>query len=195
MFTGIIQELGTLENIKFSGKQAKVFVTCKKIRPKNGDSICVNGACLTVTKSKAGGFTANVVEETLKKTNLGSLSKNALLNLEPSIKANSRFGGHFVTGHIDSTAKFIGAKKSGENLYLNFEITKNLKKFIAKKGSIAINGVSLTVAEVSGKKFAVALIPYTIKNTNLGKLKIGDCANVEIDLIARYLYNFSKKPQ
>jgi len=193
MFTGIIQELGTLENIKFSGKQARIFVACKKIKFKNGDSICVNGACLTVAKSKKSGFEADVIEETLIKTNLGNLTKNTHLNLEPSIKANSSFDGHFVTGHIDSTSKLLGIKKSGENLYLNFKIPKNLKKFIAEKGSITINGASLTVAKVSGKSFAVALIPYTIKNTNLGGLKTGDTVNIEIDLIARYLYNFSKK--
>lgn len=184
MFTGIIKEIGFLKNkIKHSKAVFDLEIACKKIKPKAGDSIAVNGVCLTVVKKTNTGFWTNVVSETFKKTNLKFLNTNSPVNLEPALKMNDKFDGHFVTGHIDDIGTVL--KISARELIISFP--KNLSKFIAKKGSVALNGVSLTVAKVQKNKLSVALIPFTNKNTNLGILKKGDKVNIEIDIIARYL--------
>ncbi len=184
MFTGIIREIGFLKNKISSGKTTlDLEVLCNKIKPKKGDSIAVNGVCLTVIKKTKNSFWVNVVSETFNKTNLKLLHKNSPVNLEPALQINDTFDGHFVTGHIDNIG--IVTKKNAHVLIISFP--KNLSKFIAKKGSITINGVSLTVAKIQQNKLNVALIPFTYKNTNLGILKKGDKVNIEIDIIARYL--------
>lgn len=181
MFTGIIREVGKLESKK-KAKGAASFVlkiSSKKLRTRIGDSIAVNGVCLTVIKKTPNGFYAEVVPETIARTNLGALKKNAPLNLEPSMKAGDRFDGHFVMGHIDFAGRVL---ETG----LAIELPKKYARFIVEKGSVAINGVSLTVAAVKKGKFSVALIPYTLAHTNLEKLKRGETVNVEIDIVARY---------
>lgn len=191
MFTGIIQEIGVIKGKKKNSAHSgfSFFIGSRKLKPANGDSISVNGACLTVTKKNKGGFEVDVVPETLSRTNLGRLAAGARVNLEPSMKAADAFDGHFVTGHIDATAKVIAKNRGG----LEIELPKKLRPFIAEKGSIAINGVSLTIARTDAKTFSAALISYTEKNTNLGAVDKGDIINIEVDLIARYLYNFYKK--
>lgn len=182
MFTGIIKEIGILKKAAKSGTSLSLKISSKKIKAKAGASISVNGACLTVTKKTKFGFEAEVMPETLRCTNLGKLHIGAQVNLEPSISAKDSFDGHFVTGHVDSSCKVL---KTGSRLFI--ELPKKLAPFIAGKGSVAINGVSLTVAKVKKGNFEIALIPFTLKNTNLGKLKIGDYVNIEVDLIARYI--------
>lgn len=191
MFTGIIEEIGIIARvIKEKSRPLLLEIASKKIKPKLGDSISVNGACLTVSKIKKNGFGVEVVNETLSKTNLGFLKKGAKVNLEPSLKIGSRLGGHFVTGHIDTATRVIKREKNKNGAYLILKLTKTIKPFVVEKGSIAINGISLTVAAVKTNYFSVALIPFTEENTNLSFLRTNDSANIEVDLIARYLRNF-----
>lgn len=227
MFTGIIREVGSLKNKirggdagggggagvdgaggmgagggggagdTSAGGMVTLVISCKKLRPKPGDSVCVNGVCLTVTKKTATGFEVDVVAETLKRTNLGELStgtadRSSALNLEPALQARDTVDGHFVTGHVDAVARVTKVSVAKNGTELTIKMPKNLMRFIAYKGSVTINGVSLTVGAIKNTEVTVALIPFTQKNTNLGLLKKGDMVNIEIDLIARYLYNFDK---
>lgn len=164
--------------------QLEIF--SKKTRPRLGASISVNGVCLTVSKKIPSGFSVDVTRETLRRTHLGSLRMNCPLNLESALRLNGRFDGHIVSGHIDAVGKVL--KNAGGELYIAFP--KKLAAAIAEKGSIAVNGVSLTVSQTQNNSFSVALIPFTEKNTNLGYLRKGDFVNLEIDIIARYLKNF-----
>lgn len=184
MFTGIVKEIGSLKKTRTSSGITTLEIT-SKLKPKAGDSISVNGVCLTVTKKTASGFLVDVVKETLSRTNLGKLKVGEKVNLEPSLKIGDSLDGHFVTGHIDACGKVL---KNGEELLVSFPA--KLRPFIAKKGSITINGVSLTVANLKNTILTSALIPFTQKHTNLGLLKKGDLINIEVDILARYLYNF-----
>lgn len=184
MFTGIVQEIGVvLEKKERTGGALELRVGTRRVRAKKGGSIAVNGVCLTAAKVSAGKITFDVVAETIMRTNLDGLHKGAHVNLEPSLRLNSFLDGHLVAGHIDATVRFIG-KKQGAYL---FELPRALRTFIAEKASVALNGVSLTVANVSPRAFSVALVPFTLKHTNLGLLEVGATVNLEIDLIARYL--------
>ncbi|MBI2638457.1 riboflavin synthase [Candidatus Peregrinibacteria bacterium] len=188
MFTGIVREIGRLAKKTPGGKAGMhLSILSKKMRPQIGASIAVNGVCLTITKKTPGGFMVDVVSETLARTNLGKLKTNAALNLEPSMKIDDALDGHFVLGHVDTTCNVISNGK-----YLTIELPKKLAQFIAEKGSVALNGVSLTVAAVAKNSFTVALIPFTKKHTNLGGLKNGDSINVEIDILARYAHRYNR---
>lgn len=192
MFTGIIREIGIL-NKKIVHKRSGVqefLITCKKLKLHDGDSVAVNGACLTVKKVMRDGFVADVVEETLARTNLNNLKPGSKLNLEQPIRAGEGFDGHFVSGHIDAVAKIIKSGPTKNGIELKMELPKGLARYIAEKGSVTINGVALTITDISTKSFSVVLIPYTLKNTNLGAAKVDEAMNIEVDLIARYLYNF-----
>ena len=183
MFTGIIREIGLLKRSGKIGRDGFVVeIFSKKLHPKIGDSIAVDGVCLTVTKKTPHSFCADVVLETLARTNLGALKKNAPLNLEPSMKAGDRFDGHFVMGHIDFAGSVLKTR-------LEISLPQKYRRFIVEKGSVTMNGVSLTIASVKPKSFTVALIPYTLKHTNLGMLKKSDLVNVEVDILARYAKN------
>lgn len=191
MFTGIIKETGQLKKKIPHGSRGISFdIESKNLLPAPASSIAVNGVCLTVTRCEKSNFTVDIIPETLSRTNLGKLHLDAALNLEPSMKLNDRFDGHFVSGHIDATAKVLKRGKIQHGVWLVIELPKKLTPFIAEKGSVAINGVSLAVASVAADRFTVALIPYTQKHTNLGKLKSGDSVNIEVDIIARYLAHF-----
>lgn len=166
-----------------------IEIASKKIKPQSGDSIAVNGACLTVTAITKTGFRACVIKETSNRTNLSYLKIGAHLNLESSLRLGDAFDGHFVTGHVDSTSKVIKFERGKKGAYLTVELPNSIKRFIAEKGSVALNGISLTIASVSNNSFTVATIPYTLKNTNLRFCKKGDPINIEVDVMARYLYN------
>ena len=186
MFTGIIREIGILEKIeKKPGGVVSFSIRCKKNRPKIGDSVSVNGVCLTATAVTKNGFTTDVVPETLKRTNLGFLEKDSTLNLEPSLKASDLLSGHLVMGHVDG----VGTVKKISRGFLDISSPPKLMKFIAEKGSVAVNGVSLTVADRGKNSFSAAVIPFTAKHTNLGILKKGDRVNIEVDVVARYILN------
>lgn len=178
MFTGIIQQLGTIENIG-----SRIKIKAKFGLEKIGNSIAVDGVCLTITKITKNSFEAEIMDETKQKTTLGHLKKDQKVNLEPAIKASDPISGHFVTGHIDTTAEVI----SNNNGTLTIKFPEEFGKFMAWKGSVAINGVSLTITDITTDTLEVKLIPYTLKNTNLSDLKPKDKINIEVDILARYI--------
>ena len=189
MFTGIIEEVGKIKNI--SKKSSGILLTIsadKVLRDCNiGDSIAVNGICLTVTKFDNESFTVDVMNETVRKTTLYKLTQNSYVNLERAMLVNSRFGGHIVSGHIDGTGTISDIKKDGIAFIYKINTTKEITKYIINKGSITIDGISLTVVSVSDTSFTVSIIPHTMTVTNLGKKKIGDMVNLENDCIAKYV--------
>ena len=192
MFTGIIEETGKILNLNTSTTQGKITIQCEKIleETKLGDSIAVNGVCLTVVEILPNKFVADVSPETLKLTNLENLRIGNIVNLERAMKADGRFGGHIVSGHIDGRGKFISCEKNGNFYELNIELTPDLAKYTIKKGSIAINGISLTIAGVNKNSINIALIPHTHEHTNLKELKNGDIVNIEVDMFAKYIEKF-----
>ncbi|HAX61660.1 MAG TPA: riboflavin synthase [Elusimicrobia bacterium] len=192
MFTGIIEDLGTVKKIN----KTQITVETKLDDINIGDSICVSGICLTVSdlaSSRVHEFTADISEETLKKTNLGELKIGSIINLERALKSDGKLGGHFVTGHIDGTGKILKIKKSGNSEIWQFSIPENLSKYIAEKGSVAIDGISLTVAEKKTNSFSTAIIPHTLNNTTLKEKKNGDTVNLETDILAKYVLQQKEK--
>jgi riboflavin synthase len=196
MFTGIIEEIGKIEEISKHGHNLKLKIKASKIlsdlkaripRLEIGDSINVNGACQTVIETDTGSFTVEAVEETQKKTTLGQLKRNDLVNLERSLRFSDRLGGHLVTGHVDCVGKIKSiVKKEGSFLY-EFELPEKYLAYLVGKGSVAVDGISLTVVEVLEDSFSVSIIPFTLKNTTLGTKKVGDLVNIETDLIGKYV--------
>ncbi|MDQ6951493.1 MAG: riboflavin synthase [Mariprofundales bacterium] len=190
MFTGIIQDIGTVTAWMHSDTDAQLTVATRLSLAdwQLGDSVAVNGCCLTVTAfPDASSFCAQLSPETLAVTTLGKLNLGDRLNLEPALRANDRLGGHIVTGHIDGVAVLHESKIAGEFRLFNFHIPEPLARFVVMKGSVAVNGVSLTINEVDDRGFAVSLIPHTLEQTNLGDLKVGDAANLETDMLGRYV--------
>jgi riboflavin synthase len=190
MFTGIIQKQGKITAIKKTKKAVSFEVEIEKFLKdiKKGDSIAVNGVCTTVVDLDKNKFIFDAMEETLKKTNIKNLKKGSIVNLEKSIKWNEKIDGHFVQGHIDETGKILKTKNDQRRTRITISLSKEMKPFVAYKGSISINGVSLTISDVEDKNFSVDIIPHTLKNTNLSKLKKNDIVNIEADMIARYLH-------
>ena len=194
MFTGIIQSIGVIKKIESLKKDVQISIVYdpKKINDINlGDSISINGICLTVQKKQKNQFIFHVSQETLNRTI--AFKENAMVNLESSLLYNGKVGGHFVTGHIDGVGKISEIKINSQCWIIEIKPPKKLLKFIAEKGSVSINGVSLTVNSVKDDKFKVNIIPFTLKETNLGALVKGSEINIEIDLIARYLENIIKR--
>ena len=194
MFTGIIQSIGRVTAIEKKQNLITFKIeSVKKFSPKIGASIAINGACMTVTSAKDNHFTFDCIAESLKLTNLGTLKINDEVNLEPALKANQELDGHLVQGHIDcqGSVKSMTAQKNKFTL----EITHPTKiaKYLALKGSITINGVSLTITKITPKSFAVELIPHTLKETNLKNLQKKSKVNLEVDLLARYIERLLKK--
>ncbi|MCF7885875.1 MAG: riboflavin synthase [Candidatus Marinimicrobia bacterium] len=189
MFTGIIEEVGNVCDIKkFSGGE-KITITAEKVIVdiEIGDSIAINGVCLSVTELYDDGFQAQAVQETLDKSNLQDIKKNELVNLERPLSVNDRFDGHIVQGHVDGTGTFISKTEQGKSAIIKIKMPQNLLKYVVKKGSIAINGVSLTVADIKSKVISIAVIPITLQDTNLGLLNNGDAVNIEVDILAKYI--------
>ncbi len=204
MFTGIIEEIGTIKSINSTGISSQLCISANKILEdtKIGDSIAVNGVCLTVTSIKSNLFTADVMAETLRRSNLGSLIPQSKVNLERAMPANGRFGGHIVSGHIDGTGTIVETKPEGNAVWIKINCSDNLLKYIIHKGSITIDGISLTVAKVTDSDFSVSIIPHTAANTTLLQKKSGDVVNLENDVVGKYiekLLSFQKideqKPQ
>ena len=194
MFTGIIQSIGVIKKIESLKKDVQISIVYdpKKINDINlGDSISINGICLTVQKKQKNQFIFHVSQETLNRTIV--FKENAMVNLESSLLYNGKVGGHFVTGHIDGIGKISEIKINSQCWIIEIKPPKKLLKFIAEKGSVSINGVSLTVNSIKDDKFKVNIIPFTLKETNLGALVKGSEINIEIDLIARYLENIIKR--
>lgn len=189
MFTGIVEELGIVLNFETSGDLWKIKVEASKVleETKLGDSISTNGVCLTVSTIGDNYFKADVMGETLRRSNLGKLNKGSKVNLERAMSANGRFGGHMVSGHIDGVGKIISYKKENNAVWITITTESNVLKYIVEKGSIAIDGVSLTVAYVDEKEFKVSIIPHTGEETTLLKKQTGEEVNLECDVIGKYV--------
>ena len=189
MFTGIIEELGTIRRMTSSPKGARVEVTAGTILSdaRLGDSIAVNGVCLTVVDQGPDWFAADVSEETLRRTSLKQMRIGTRVNLERPLTPSSRLGGHIVQGHVDGVGEFVEARPSGDGWVVRVRFPKDLGRYIVEKGSIAVDGISLTVASLGDDYFEIAIIPHTWKMTNLGSLDRGAALNLEVDVIAKYV--------
>jgi riboflavin synthase len=194
MFTGLIQDVGKVVSLRLNEKSAILAVeTGLPVRSMElGASIAVNGACLTVTKKGKNRFTVDVSPETLNRTSLAILGIGSLVNLERPLRLQDGLGGHLVTGHIDGVAVVESIESQGEFTFFTFRIPAQLASFLVSKGSIAVDGVSLTINECSRKGFSVAIIPFTLEHTNLRARRVGDKVNVETDLIGKYVQKLVK---
>lgn len=189
MFTGIIEEKGSIKHINVTGTSGNLAVQCKKVLcgTKVGDSIAVNGVCLTVTSIQPDGFSADIMAQTVRMSSLGRLGPKSHVNLERAMAANGRFGGHIVSGHIDGTGTVIDRKQEENAIWFTISAEPGVLFYIVDKGSITIDGISLTVAYVDESCFKVSVIPHTILETTLADTKIGDTVNLENDIIGKYV--------
>ena len=196
MFTGIIEEQGTIKNVKNGALSSSLIIEASKVleNTKIGDSICTNGVCLTVTSMDEGSFSCDVMAETLRRSNLGDLRPGSKVNLERAMAMGDRFGGHIVSGHIDGTGKIREYKKEDNAVWVTIDTSKDILRFIVEKGSIAIDGISLTVAYVDDVCFKVSIIPHTGEETGLLKKKPTDTVNLENDVIGKYVEKLLTHP-
>lgn len=190
MFTGIVQAVGNIGQLETRGGDLRLHVDCGALDLSDvaiGDSIAVNGVCLTAVTCSAGGFWADVSGETLALTTLGEARSGARVNLEKALTPSSRLGGHLVSGHVDGVGTVRARRDDGRSVRFEFEAPRELARYIAQKGSICVDGVSLTVNAVDGAEFSLNIVPHTLEHTTLGGLHAGQRVNLEVDLIARYL--------
>jgi riboflavin synthase len=191
MFTGIVEEVGRVAGIEQRGENRRITVTARSAprELKTGESVAVSGVCLTALDIKPGSFCADLAPETWARTSFSRIREGALVNLELPMKADGRFGGHIVQGHVDGVGKLVALERiaDSENFWLRIELPREVEKYTVYKGSICIEGISLTVAELEGKRCTVAIIPHTVEMTNLHSLQPGDPVNLEADLIAKYV--------
>ena len=189
MFTGLIEEVGSVVAMRASNRDSQLQIaaprTAKKARA--GDSIAVNGCCLTLTSRHGDRLAFDLLQETIARTNLKELRQNDPVNLERALQAEGRLGGHFVQGHIDCVSPIVAFDRKGADFRLEIELSAEFAHYVARKGSIAVNGISLTVADIFPKSFAIWLIPYTKRHTNLNRAKAGDLVNLEFDILAKYV--------
>lgn len=200
MFTGIIEELGKVISIQKSDKSARISLQASLVNKdiSIGDSIATNGVCLTIIEFSADKIVAEIMNETLERTSIGALKTKDKVNLERALRLDSRLGGHIVTGHVDGVGKIISIKKEGIAQLIDITYPKELSKYLAKKGSVAIDGISLTVVFVEESFFRISLIPHSLDMTTLGFKKEGDPVNIEIDVLARYIeriYSFKNEEE
>lgn len=191
MFTGIIEEVGKISEIGVSRGAKKLTIQAEKVLEdlKVDDSIAINGVCLTVIKKERTCFSVEAVEETLSKTTIGHWRPTEEVNLERALRTSGRLGGHFVQGHVDGVARVTGWQKQAGGALLTIETSGDLKKYMIPKGSITVDGVSLTIANLSGSKVQIALIPHTLAITTLDKLKMNEQVNIETDMMGKYVYH------
>lgn len=189
MFTGIIEELGKISALNKHSSGAKIQISAKLVTENTieGDSIAVNGVCLTALEITGNGFAADVSQETLNRSTLGNLKVGTVVNLERAVTPSTRLGGHIVQGHVDATGKFLSATQSGDFWTVRIGYPKEIGQYLVYKGSISVEGISLTIAELTDDYFEIALIPKTWALTNLSTLKNGDAVNLEADVIAKYV--------
>ena len=189
MFTGIIEEVGTVQGVVSGRTSGEISIRARTVLggTKIGDSIAVNGVCLTVIRMSSGGFTADVMPETMRRTNLGQLSVGSIVNLERAMAADGRFGGHIVAGHVDGTGTILSMKNEENAVLVKIAAPKQILDLIIEKGSIAIDGISLTIAEITSHDFTVSIIPHTGSETILLKKKAGDMVNLENDVLGKYV--------
>lgn len=189
MFTGIVEEIGTIKQIKNGLKSSKLIISCNKVLEKTeiGDSICTNGVCLTVTNINKGTFEADVMAETIRKSNLNTLKIGSKVNLERALSLSTRLGGHLVSGHIDGIGYIKDLKKEDSAIWITIKTSADILRYIVYKGSITIDGISLTIAYVDDDVFKVSIIPHTLQQTILSSKNIGDSVNLECDMIGKYV--------
>ena len=189
MFTGIVEELGKVQRITRGGMQQRITISCCKVLEDihQGDSIAVNGVCLTVVEHNKNTFTSDVMNETFNRSSLGKLYAGSPVNLERAMLANGRFGGHIVSGHIDGTGTIKSIRLDGNAYWFEIVADEKILGGIVEKGSIAIDGISLTVAAVDRRSFKVSIIPHTLKETVLGSRRTGDMVNLETDFVGKYV--------
>jgi len=191
MFTGIIEEVGKVNRIARENGKRRLTVSASHLTKelKKGDSIAVSGVCLTAVEITLESFSADLAEETWKRTSFSRIKPGALLNLELPMRADGRLGGHIVQGHVDATGKFLALDRipDGEDYWLQIEIPSELSRYVILKGSLAIEGISLTIAKIEGNQVTAAIIPHTVTMTNLKSLRPGDPVNLEVDMIAKYV--------
>ncbi|AUI71063.1 riboflavin synthase [Companilactobacillus alimentarius] len=188
MFTGIVKDIGRVISIRQEKDDFTLEIAHHLESIELGSSVAINGVCLTVTSFSPRIFQVEVMPETIKRTNIGELATEDLVNLEPALKPTTELGGHFVQGHIDTTGKLLNKTTDQNAQLLEFSITAQYQKYIVEKGSIAIDGVSLTVISVKKDSFQVGIIPYTSNETILGKLEVGQTVNLETDILGKYIY-------
>lgn len=189
MFTGIVEEIGTITHIKNGVKSSKLIINCNKVLETTeiGDSICTNGVCLTVTNINKGTFEADVMSETIRKSNLNTFKIGSKVNLERALSLSTRLGGHLVSGHIDGTGYIKDLKKEDTAIWITIKTSVDILRYIVYKGSITIDGISLTIAYVDDDVFKVSIIPHTLQQTILSSKNIGDSVNLECDIIGKYV--------
>ena len=189
MFTGIIEEVGTLRSVQRGAHSAVLTIGASRVLSdlKIGDSVAVNGVCLTATRLLPDGFTADVMHETLNRSALGTLGPGSPVNLERAMAANGRFGGHIVAGHVDGVGTIAAIEQDDNAIWFTITAPEQVLRYVVEKGSIAIDGISLTVARVEPDRFAVSVIPHTAAVTLLGRRRVGDRVNLESDIIGKYV--------
>ena len=189
MFTGIVEEIGTIRAVRRGGHSSVLSIGCAAVLSdlKIGDSVAVNGVCLTATSRDDGGFTADVMHETLNRSSLGALTAGSHVNLERAMAADGRFGGHIVSGHIDGTGTVTGIRTDDNAVWFTVQAPPSLMRYIVEKGSVTIDGISLTVAAVGETWFSISAIPHTVAITLLGEKRVGDTVNLETDIIGKYV--------
>ena len=197
MFTGIVEEVGIVDSIKIQGKSGSITIKADKVleNTKLGDSIAVNGICLTVTNIYSDRFTADIMAETVRRSGMSAVNAKDKVNLERAMALNGRFGGHIVSGHIDGTGKIIDYKREENAVWVTISASEEILNLIVEKGSICIDGISLTVAEVTDDYFNVSVIPHTAENTTLLNKKIGNIVNLENDIVGKYIQKFMKQSE
>ncbi len=189
MFTGIVEELGVLENVSGHSAASRLLIKANKVLEgvRLGDSIAVNGVCLTVTSFSSSHFTADVMPETLKQTNLGRLKRGEKLNLERAMRLGDRFGGHIVSGHVDGTGEIVSREPHANAVLFRIKTGPQLMKYMVPRGSVTVDGISLTLVDVTDTDFAISIIPHTLSHTNLQGKRTGDVVNLECDVIGKYV--------
>ena len=185
MFTGIVEELGVVAKISNNAMTVHASKVTEDL--KLGDSIAVNGTCLTAVNFSRTEFSVDLSPETMRRTSLGQLSEGSPVNLERALLASDRMGGHIVQGHVDSTGRVMSSSVDGDSIIFRIKVPKRLNPYIVEKGFIAVDGISLTVVKRGASSFTLAVIPYTLKNTNLASVSIGDRVNLEADILAKYV--------
>ena len=189
MFTGIIEELGQVREVEKRGEDARIVIEARTVTEgsRNGDSIAVNGVCLTALDVKPESFAADVSKETLFRSTLGNLKPGLPVNLERAVTPATRLGGHIVQGHVDARGTFLGSENHGDSWTFRFAYPKEIARYLVFKGSVAVEGISLTIANLTDDYFEIAVIPKTWEVTNFSQLKPGDDVNLEVDVVAKYV--------
>ncbi len=199
MFTGLVEEVGTIAGITEAGGNHRITINAPNSAKelKEGNSVAVSGVCLTALNIKPESFCADLAAETWMRTSLSRITQGAQVNLELPLKADGRMGGHMVQGHVDGTARFVALEPiaNADDFWLLLDIPEELEKYVVFKGSIAVEGISLTVAKLEGLRLTIAIIPHTIKMTNLGSLTAGDPVNIETDIVAKYLEKWTHRDE